>query len=257
MSVVASVLGAAIALFFGVTASFLAGVTAYVVATMAVAVATLRSPAVEPAVADTPLPSNQPNCWPTSPDKRPDTTSVRPTRPPTRTSCPNGPELDHLRTTFAPGPPSRNLSIDELTIRAHLTQPPHSRTGESWPRRISRAPTPTRLVRTRPEGIDVKPLYTAADVERPRRRHAAGLPAVHPRRAGHHVRQPAVDDPPVRRLLHRRGVERVLPAQPGRPGSRACRWPSTSPPTGATTRTTRGWRATSARPAWPSTPSRT
>ena len=30
------------------------------------------------------------------------------------------------------------------------------------------------------------------------------------------VREPALDDPPVRRVLHRRGVQRLLPPQPGR-----------------------------------------
>ena len=70
-----------------------------------------------------------------------------------------------------------------------------------------------------PEGIAVKPLYTAADLEEPRDpRRAAGLRAVHARAQGHDVRRPALDDPPVRRLLHRRGDERVLPRQPrGRP----------------------------------------
>ena len=43
MSVVASVLGATIALFFGITASFLSGVVAYVAATAAITVAALRS----------------------------------------------------------------------------------------------------------------------------------------------------------------------------------------------------------------------
>ncbi len=38
--------------------------------------------------------------------------------------------------------------------------------------------------------------------------------AVRARTAGDHVREPAVDDPPVRGVLHRRGVERVLPAEP-------------------------------------------
>ena len=42
-----------------------------------------------------------------------------------------------------------------------------------------------------------------------------GFAAVRARRAGDDVRQPALDDPPVRGLLHRRGVERLLPAQPG------------------------------------------
>ena len=57
---------------------------------------------------------------------------------------------------------------------------------------------------------------------RPRRprggRLAARRRAVRPRRAGHDVRQPAVDDPPVRRLLHGRGVQRLLPRATWRPG---------------------------------------
>ena len=47
-------------------------------------------------------------------------------------------------------------------------------------------------------------------------RHAARVPAVRPRPAADDVRAAAVDDPPVRRLLHRRGIECVLPAQPRR-----------------------------------------
>ena len=43
MSVVASVLGATIALFFGITASFLSGVAAYVVAAGAIAIAAFRT----------------------------------------------------------------------------------------------------------------------------------------------------------------------------------------------------------------------
>jgi hypothetical protein len=42
-----------------------------------------------------------------------------------------------------------------------------------------------------------------------------------------------------------------------RPARRACRSPSTSPPTAATTPITRAWPATSAWPAWPSTRSST
>ena len=64
-----------------------------------------------------------------------------------------------------------------------------------------------------PEGIDVKALYTGADLE--------GLdfldtyPGIAPYLRGpvpDDVREPAVDDPAVRRVLHRRGVERLLPA---------------------------------------------
>ena len=47
-------------------------------------------------------------------------------------------------------------------------------------------------------------------------RHLPGHRAVPARAVPDDVRQPAVDDPPVRRLLHRRGVQRLLPAQPGR-----------------------------------------
>ena len=66
-----------------------------------------------------------------------------------------------------------------------------------------------------PEGIPVKPLHTAADT--------AGLdflddyPGIAPFGRGpypDHVHQPAVDDPPVRRFLHRRRLQRLLPPQP-------------------------------------------
>ena len=45
-------------------------------------------------------------------------------------------------------------------------------------------------------------------------RRSAGHGAVRARPAGDDVRQPAVDDPAVRGLLHRGGVERVLPPEP-------------------------------------------
>ena len=50
-------------------------------------------------------------------------------------------------------------------------------------------------------------------------RRAGHLPrpgAVPPRSLPDDVHHPAVDDPPVRRLLHRRGVQRLLPPQPRR-----------------------------------------
>ena len=70
-----------------------------------------------------------------------------------------------------------------------------------------------------PEGVAVKPRYGAADRDGldfvggyP---GAGAVPARHPR---HHVRHQPVDHPSVRGLLHRRGVQRLLPAQPrGRP----------------------------------------
>ena len=76
---------------------------------------------------------------------------------------------------------------------------------------------PEGLVWQTPEGIEVKPLYTAADV--------AGLdfldsvpgdfPFLRGPRATMYA-ETAVDHPPVRRLLHRRGVERLLPREPRR-----------------------------------------
>ena len=73
-----------------------------------------------------------------------------------------------------------------------------------------------------------------------RARHLPGAGAVPARSLPDDVHDPAVDDPAVRRLLHRRGVQRVLPAQPRRrpEGARASR--STWPRTAATTPTTRG-----------------
>ncbi len=67
-----------------------------------------------------------------------------------------------------------------------------------------------------PEGITVPPLYTAADLaEVDFLRHVPGHQAVPARAVPDDVRQPAVDDPPVRGLLHRGRVQRLLPAQPG------------------------------------------
>ena len=88
-----------------------------------------------------------------------------------------------------------------------------------------------------PEGITVKPLYTKDDAEGlPLRRHPARLRALRARAAGDDVRGPALDHPPVRRLLDRRGIERVLqrhwPA-----ADRASRSLSTWPRTAAMTRT--------------------
>ncbi len=48
------------------------------------------------------------------------------------------------------------------------------------------------------------------------RRHAARLRALRARPAGHDVRGAAVDHPPVRGLLHRRGEQRLLPPGAGR-----------------------------------------
>ena len=47
-------------------------------------------------------------------------------------------------------------------------------------------------------------------------RHLSGHPALSARPLPHHVRHPAVDHPAICRLLHRRGFQRLLPAQPRR-----------------------------------------
>ena len=63
-------------------------------------------------------------------------------------------------------------------------------------------------------GIEIKPVYTAADA--PRRARAARRIPLHARPIPGHVPRPAVDDAPVRRLRLGRGVERALPL-PARP----------------------------------------
>ena len=136
---------------------------------------------------------------------------------------------------------------------------PKTASIDDWQKAATKsAGSPEKLVWHTPEGIDVKPLYTRRRSAGPAvRRHAARLRALRARPAGDDVRGAAVDDPPVRRLLDRRGVERLLPAQRSPPAGRASRSPSTSPRTAATTPTIRASSATSARPAWRSTRSRT
>jgi len=71
------------------------------------------------------------------------------------------------------------------------------------------------LARETLEGIAVKPLYTEARSRRARaRRGDAGLPALSARGAGDDVREPPVDDPPICRLLDRRGFEPLLSREP-------------------------------------------
>ena len=78
-----------------------------------------------------------------------------------------------------------------------------------------RGADPDALVWQTPEGI---PVPAALHRGRPRRardrRRAPRVRAVRAGRPGDDVREPAVDDPPVRGLLDRRGVERVLPPEP-------------------------------------------
>ena len=95
----------------------------------------------------------------------------------------------------------------------------------------------------------MQPLYTAADLDG--LDHVDTIPGAEPfvrGRPRHDVHGPALDDPPVRRVLHRRGVERLLPAQPRRRAAgRVGRLRPRHPPR-ATTPTTLAWSATSARP---------
>src|ERR1044071_7036071 len=74
-------------------------------------------------------------------------------------------------------------------------------------------------VRNTLERIPLKAFYTADDLYAMEHLdYAAGVPAVPARSLRHHVRDAAVDYPAVRRLLHRRRVQRLLPAQSrGRP----------------------------------------
>ena len=76
---------------------------------------------------------------------------------------------------------------------------------------------------------------------------------VHPRHPRDDVRQPPLDHPPIRRLLHRPRVQRLLPRRPRRRARRASASPSISPPIAATTATIRASPAMSARPASRST----
>ena len=69
----------------------------------------------------------------------------------------------------------------------------------------------------RPRASTSAALYTAADLDGlDFLAHLPGHRPVPARPVPDDVRQPAVDDPPVRRLLHRRGVQRLLPPQPRR-----------------------------------------
>jgi len=116
--------------------------------------------------------------------------------------------------------------------------------------------SPHDLTRTRPEGIEVKPLYTAADVEG---LEADTLPGFAPFTRGVRATMYANRPWTIRQYAGFSTAEesnafyrRNLAA-----GQQGCRWRSTSPPTAATTPTTPAWSATSARPAWRSTRSRT
>ena len=102
-------------------------------------------------------------------------------------------------------------------------------------------------------GIPVEPLYASTPDQ-------VDFPGEFPFTRGvqpDHVPRPPLDHAPVRRLRHRRGDQRALPATCSSRARPACRSPSTCPPRSATTPTTPWPRARSARSACRSPPSRT
>ena len=89
------------------------------------------------------------------------------------------------------------------------------------------------------EHIPVKAWYTADDLYAMEHlEYAAGVPPFLRGPYSTMYAHAAVDHPPIRRLLHRRRIERVLPAQSGRRARRASRWRSTWPRIAATIPTT-------------------
>src|SRR5690625_4533156 len=107
------------------------------------------------------------------------------------------------------------------------------------------------------EGIDVKPLYTAADLEA--LQFANTLPGIEPFVRGPQPTMYAGRPWTIRQYAGFSTAEESNEFYPGpwRPAGRGCRWPSTWPPTGAMTPITPGSLGMWARPGWPSIPPRT
>ena len=125
---------------------------------------------------------------------------LRPARPARRPARPGHRRHDR--------PPARRVR-DERRPRLHHPRPR---------RRPARRRPGARGRAVADPGAD--PGQAALHRGRPRRarlpRHRAGRPALPARPVPDDVHHPAVDHPAVRRVLHRRGVQRVLPAQPRR-----------------------------------------
>ena len=143
----------------------------------------------------------------------------------------------HLDPDNAP-PPAADLAAWEKAATAELGHTP-----EPW---------------ETPEGIAVKPVYTAKDLE--------GLdfldtmPGVAPYLRGPYPTmyvEQAVDVAPVRRLLHGRGLQRLLPAQSGGGAEGAFHRLRSGDAPGLRLRRSAGRRRMWAWPAWPSTRSMT
>jgi hypothetical protein len=121
------------------------------------------------------------------------------------------------------------------------------------------------------DGIEIKPLYTAADLEAlgdvntlpglfpfvrgPRATMFANRPWTIRQYAGYSTAEES--NAFYRRNLAAPRSRTPSTAATSRPGRRACPWPSTWPPTAVTTPITRASPEMSERPAWRSTPSRT
>ena len=109
-------------------------------------------------------------------------------------------------------------------------------------------------------GREFRPVYRPADLagfDPEQRLGEPGALPVHPRALRLDVHRPAVDDAPVRRVRHGRGVQRRLPPAGRATAPAGSASPSTCRRRWASTPTTRWRTARSARSAWPSTRSRT
>ena len=116
------------------------------------------------------------------------------------------------------------------------------------------------MARQTESGLPFEPVYGPADLEGWDPAERLGEPGrvpVHPRRLPDDVHGQAVDDAPVRRVRHGRGVQRALPASSSPRARPGCRSPSTCRRRWATTPTTRSPTARSARSASRSTRSTT
>ena len=134
------------------------------------------------------------------------------------------------------------------------------RTRDDWAQLAAKelkGKDPEQLTWRTPEGIDVKPLYTADDLTGVE--HLGTMPGYAPftrgPRATMYTNRPwtlrqyaGFSTAEESNAFYRKALAR---------GRWACRSPSTSPPTAATTATIRASPATSARPAWRSIRSRT
>ena len=129
------------------------------------------------------------------------------------------PALDVRRAALLQPPRGYGLAPSAATGDERMSEARRRRTSRRW-RALAREEL--RGARPRDARARRRPTACASSRSTPRRisrasRDADTLPGLVPvpaRPARHHVREPAVDDPPVRRLLDRRGVERLLPREP-------------------------------------------